>query len=292
MVKRLTRLPLLLLVTLSLMLAVLLPHISSVHAYQCYSIRPSCGGGGGGDPCGVTGVNSPVWSGYEFNGYCPGTAGIGFAQAQWQIPTVSLPSSCPILCGLGIWVGLADCIGACDNLLVQAGISVLENCNGLLGCVFDYKSFYQFGAVTPPTTFPCGVSSGDLVSVTISEPKPNNFKINFYDATKGQSCNVTSAYTMSPIYGDFITERPQLCRSGLGCFSTDLPVFSEFTFENCAIGGSTSATIPCSTFAPTPVLGVSFTTDIMLNSGIQNILTTAVSSVSDFSEVWLSSAGT
>ncbi len=136
------------------------------------------------------------WSGYlASNGPY---SGIG---ASWTIPTISGTTGTNLSAD-DTWVGIG---GVISQDLIQAGTQAMNEGNGSI----SYTAWYEL-LPSDMVQVPLAVSSGNSITVSLSENSSNLWTINFHNNTTNQSYSTTVSYVSSNSSAEWIEEMPTL----------------------------------------------------------------------------------
>jgi len=158
------------------------------------------------------------WSGYvvasDFTSPQPVIVGVS---ASWTVPKVN---GSPKDSFSAAWVGIG---GQLDDTLIQAGTEQ----DSMSGSE-SYSAWYEL-IPADAVTIAMNVSSGDRITASIDllDSASNQWLIQVYDATNGQTFNETFLYDTSRLTAEWIVERPTIDHS----LST-LTDFGSITFTD------------------------------------------------------------
>jgi hypothetical protein len=170
------------------------------------------------------------WSGYvvasDFTSPQPVIVGVG---ASWTVPKVNVSAKDSFSAA---WIGIG---GQLDDTLIQAGTE-----HDSISGSESYSAWYEL-IPADAVTIAMNISSGDTIiaSINLLDSASNQWLIQLYDATNGQTFNETFLYDASKLTAEWIVERPTVDHS----LST-LTSFGSITFTDAeAKTDSTSGTI-------------------------------------------------
>jgi hypothetical protein len=147
-----------------------------------------------GTPATVT-SSSSNWSGYAANG---GT--FTSVTATWTVPTVAATSTGAD----ATWVGIG---GLTSRDLIQAGTQAMVDGSGTV----EYSAWIEM-LPQSSRTVPLSVTSGDSVTVTITQQTGNDWLIAMKNNTTGGTYNITVQYSSSNSSAEWVQEAPSIGR--------------------------------------------------------------------------------
>ena len=171
-----------------------------------------------GTPASVT-SSSSNWSGYAANG---GT--FTSVTGTWIVPTVSASSSGAD----ATWVGIG---GLTSNDLIQAGTQAMVDGSGTV----EYSAWIEMLPASS-RTIPLSVSSGDSVTITITQQSGNDWLIAMKNNTTNGTYNITVQYSSSNSSAEWVQEAPSI---GRGLVSLDQFGVVQFTGTSAVRDGKT-----------------------------------------------------
>jgi hypothetical protein len=176
------------------------------------------------------------------------------ATSEFYQPTVSQPTGtyfgqtepdCHLTsgtCELTTWAGLADCNytgmpTSCpsSSRVVQAGTFATVKYNrNTLSVSINYQDFYQNYPAIPGS---CNdhPSAGDQIVATVTLNSGNSYYTYVTDYTGNWSCDSSVIYgtSFTPVYAEYIAERPQNSTCTQANCQFTLPTFTTITFDYC-----------------------------------------------------------
>jgi len=241
---------------------------------------------------------SPVWSGYSIAGNSAQTQTIWESKTQYTLPSVSRPTSTVTNpcrtdlgkqpCDLAIWTGLSNVASPpSSGPLAQAGSDGKITCTSSTSCTTSYFLWFEF---LPNPAFTCGGSNPPVPGNTITSTVTNQGKTTQTPSTlynisvqssNGFGCSTTGfSYSSmnAPKWSTFINERATYnppTPATLAQFSSD--TMTGWIYKTSQVLISTS--------------GTASVTHIMNNGAGNNINVGTISS-GQFTQTWLTSAGT
>jgi hypothetical protein len=171
-----------------------------------------------GTPASVTSTSSN-WSGYAANG---GT--FTSVTGTWIVPTVTATTSGAD----ATWVGIG---GLTSNDLIQAGTQAMVDGSGTV----EYSAWIEMLPASSRTV-PLSVSSGDSVTVTITQQSGNDWLIAMKNNTTNGTYNVTVQYSSSNSSAEWVQEAPSI---GRGLVSLDQFGVVQFSGASAVRDGKT-----------------------------------------------------
>jgi hypothetical protein len=155
--------------------------------------------------------SSRNWAGYAMNG-----SNYTSVSGTWVIPTVPVSSG---LSGDATWVGIG---GVSDQDLIQAGTDAI-----ISGGSLTYEAWYEI--IPDAQVFvPLAISSGDSLSVSITEQSSGLWLITMTNNTTGKIYQKNISYNSSRSSAEWIEEMPSMSDGNI----LPLDSFGSVTFTN------------------------------------------------------------
>jgi hypothetical protein len=217
-------------------------------------------------------LTSQNWAGYvvtsDFSNPQPVVVGIN---GSWRVPRVNVSLGNTFS---AVWIGIGGLVD--ENTLIQTGTEQDSRSGGT-----NYSAWYEILPNDAITITTINVSPGDEITASINlvDSATNEWSIEMFDITNGQSFQENFFYDSSRLSAEWIVERPSVNR-GFGTLAN----FGNVTFTNSRITmNNTVGTISNFPFARV----------IMLNRQNRRLVTVSPlsSDGSSFTITYLSSAG-